>query len=238
MKVVQSFSIDSYEDNELIEVQDENENKPIIIKKCIYNIIKNNNDNKDLYEVPICEEEPQETPRRTKISKKKVLGGCGPIYVETTITEKTKKRKCFVTKKSLVDGLNSPEEDIELIDNHKNTIKTKKANISIEPQQKEELPKQSSELVDSLSKDIAYTYSLINDEDGNKRLVRKEYIKLIKEHQPKTKFDRYEIPDYKGETIYVSRKALENQREYPEYIQIQKKNDAKKTNYYINKLSI
>ena len=91
----------SNEDNELIEVHDENENKPIIIKKCIYNIIRTKTDNKDFYEVPICDEEPQETPRRTKVSKKKILGGCGPIYVETTITEKTKKRKCFVTKKSI-----------------------------------------------------------------------------------------------------------------------------------------
>ena len=223
----------SNEDNELIEVHDENENKPIIIKKCIYNIIRTKTDNKDFYEVPICDEEPQETPRRTKVSKKKVLGGCGPIYVETTITEKTKKRKCFVTKKSIVDGLNSPDEDIELTDNHKNTFKTKKSNIQIEPQQKEELPKQSSDLVSSISKDIPYTYSLINDEDGNKKLVRKEYVKLIKEHQPKTKFDRYELPDCDTKTVYLSRKELESNHNENEFVPIKSKTDDKVV--YVNR---
>ena len=226
------------EDNELVAVEDESkEKKTILIKKSILEIIKSkiNDIQKDIYEVPIYDENNKDTGRRTKISKKKVLGGVGPIYVETTITEKTVRKKRLITKKSLIEGLNSKEDDIILIDNNNTPIKTKKSLIEINALPKEELPPQVQDILITIIKEINYIYVIIKDENGQERLVRKEYIQLIKEHQPKTKFDRYEIPDYKGETIYVSRKALENQREYPEYIQIQKKNDAKKTNYYINR---
>lgn len=226
------------EDNELVAVEDESkEKKTILIKKSILDIIKNkiNEIQKDIYEVPIYDENNKETGRRTKISKKKVLGGVGPIYVETTIIEKTVRKKRLVTKKSLIEGLNSKEDDIVLIDNNNTPIKTKKSLIEINALTKEDLPPQIQDILLTIIKEINYVYVIIKDENGNEKLIRKEYIQLIKEHQPKTQFDRYEIPDYKGDIIYVSKKDLDNQKEYPEYIQIQKKNDEKKTNYYINR---
>ena len=196
-----------------------------LIPKNIIDTINEDKSNKNEFEVVSFQSELEPKNKYVKITKseaKKINDY--PHFVEINIEEpeiEENKKTRFVKKNDVEKSINDNNEEINLNDFKNVNFKAKKNKVLISQYNTNyNLGKQSKDYINDIKKNIDFNKTLIDvfDENGKNSLVRKEYINLIKNDN--NIIDRYEIPNVKGENIFVSKKNLNNTINYNEYIPI------------------
>ncbi len=120
------------------------------------------------------------------------------IKTETGVESDLVKRKEISSE---VSKLANPNEMINLKCSKKGAISAKGQDIEIQevkPAPPAFLIHFKEEMIEKLNK----TFVRVENEDPQEKYIRSEYVTLIKNHKPKTAFDRYQIPDDKKNIIY------------------------------------
>ena len=214
-----------------------------LIPKNIIDQINEDKSNKNEFEV-ISIQSPQNKYIKINKSQAKKIND-NPSFIEINIEENDEKK--YVKKKDIEKNTNNNNDEIYLEDYRNNKFKVKKNKIIISQNNNNyNLEKQIQDYIDDIKKNIDYNKTLIDiiDENGNNNLVRKEYINLIK--NDKSTIDIFEIPNMKGEKIFISKKKIKNlnNNEYIPIINLENnklhyiniKNLDEKHNEFINEI--
>ena len=199
-----------------------------LIPKKIIDDINNDTTNKKEFEVISVDKDlkPSDHIKLTKEECSNILQY--PAYVEITLDEPEIKetKKLFLKKKSLDVGLNNNEIDIITNDNENNNYTFKKKNIikishnNIIDYNNFKIDVQMKDIIFNLNNEIknGKIYYVIFDNDNNKKLIRKEYLNLIKNYNTVIPFENFNVYDNNNEEVIINKNKIPNN--FIEYVEV------------------
>ena len=199
-----------------------------LIPKKIIDDINNDTTNKKEFEVISVDKDlkPSDHIKLTKEECSNILQY--PAYVEITLDEPEIKetKKLFLKKKSLDVGLNNNEIDIITNDNENNNYTFKKKNIikishnNIIDYNNFKIDVQMKDIIFNLNNEIKNEkiYFFIFDNDNNKKLIRKEYLNLIKNYNTVIPFENFNVYDNNNEEVIINKNKIPNN--FIEYVEV------------------
>ena len=199
-----------------------------LIPKKIIDDINNDTTNKKEFEVISVDKDlkPSDHIKLTKEECSNILQY--PAYVEITLDEPEIKetKKLFLKKKSLDVGFNNNEFDIVTNDNNNNNYTFKKKNIikishnNIIDYNQFKVDIQMKDIIFNLNNEIknGKIYYVIFDNDNNKKLIRKEYLNLIKNYNTVIPFENFNVYDNNNEEVIINKNKIPNN--FIEYVEV------------------